>query len=403
MSNGYGGNSDYFSGFNDSFSSPFSSPFGKPRAADIQSNNGMDQDEDDDLKYNIAKEERNEPMTERQKRFQKFLQQKQSAQESRASGQPSYESGNFSKKGAKDKKKRQKKKEKLRKQKERMTSKKRANSLPRNNDNNDNNGDNDNDDDIDNTKKDDYIFFNEPQKKEQKTEAINNKQDKLKKEYEALNLELPKFDAASNKKHDKLMEIHSSSYRSIRVPGHRMIHVRRMWKKICEPIVNQLKLQIRMNSKKNVIELRMIEFDQETESALNNDKTGKKNRIQKGSDFIRAAVMGFEIRDALALIRMDDIYLETFDIRDVKFFNKKSDHWMRAIGRIAGQYGKIKYSIENSTNTRVVIFGFKVHILGSFSSIRLARNSISRLIIGSAPGNVYAKLRVVSNRLKHKF
>merc|ERR1712228_1160132 len=87
----------------------------------------------------------------------------------------------------------------------------------------------------------------------------------------------------------------------------------------------------------------------------------------------------------------------------LSFFNKKSDHWMRAIGRIAGQYGKIKYSIENSTNTRIVIFGFKVHILGSFSSIRLARNSISRLVIGAAPGNVYSKLRVVSNRLKHKF
>merc|ERR1719229_57663 len=87
----------------------------------------------------------------------------------------------------------------------------------------------------------------------------------------------------------------------------------------------------------------------------------------------------------------------------LNFFNKKSDHWMRAIGRIAGQYGKIKYSIENSTNSRVVIQGFKVHILGSFSSIRMARNSISRLVIGSAPGNVYAKLRTVSSRLKHKF
>jgi len=125
--------------------------------------------------------------------------------------------------------------------------------------------------------------------------------------------------------------------------------------------------------------------------------------VQKGADFVRACVLGFEIRDAISLIRLDDIYLETFDLRDVKFFKKKSDHWMRAVGRIAGQYGKIKYSIENSCNCRMVIFGFQVHILGSFMSIRLARNAVSRLIIGSAPGNVYAKLRVVSSRLKHKF
>jgi len=146
-----------------------------------------------------------------------------------------------------------------------------------------------------------------------------------------------------------------------------------------------------MNSNKNLIEIR------------NSSKTNVPGAVQKGADFVRACILGFEIKDAIALVRLKDIYLETFDIRDVKFFNKKSDHWMRAVGRIAGQYGKIKYSIENSTNTRIVIFGFQVHILGSYASIALARNAISRLIIGSAPGNVYAKLRVVSSRLQHKF
>lgn len=195
----------------------------------------------------------------------------------------------------------------------------------------------------------------------------------------------------------KISVIHSSSksnYRSIRVPGHRMIHVRNLWSEMCDPIVSKLQLQIRMNSRKNLIELRT------TSSAT---IACNQNGIQSGADFVRAVVLGFEIRDAIALIRLSDIYLSSFDIRDIKFFNKKSDHWMRAVGRIAGQYGKIKFSIENSTNTRVIVHGFNVHILGSFSSIRLARSAISRLVIGSSPGNVYAKLRLVSNRLKHSF
>jgi len=227
-------------------------------------------------------------------------------------------------------------------------------------------------------------------KKKKKHDKISNT--KVEEKWKKIaNIPLPSEQMSFKPLSQRKLAIGERSYRSIKVPGHRMMHIQRLWKEICDPVVTQLKLQIRMNSDKNLIELR------------SSSKTNMAGAVQKGADFVRACILGFEIKDAIALIRLEDIYLETFDIRDVKFFNKKSDNWMRAIGRIAGQYGKIKYSIENSTNTRVVIFGFHVHILGSYASIALARNAISRLIIGSAPGNVYAKLRVVSSRLQHKF
>eukprot|EP01084_Bolivina_argentea_P134829 237700_1 len=351
----------------------------------------MDEDEDDDLKITVANTsaEQPVPITERQRKFEKFKQLHQNASSSK---QMPNEDG-FSKKLSKNQKRSKKSQHKSRNR-----AKKRSNSLPRATTTTTTNKDKKNTKDKSN--KDDYILFHDKTTTESSLTSTSS-------QFEALNLETStvnvhnskqfKFDQLSKASQQGSVEIHTASYRSIRVPGHRMIHVRRLWKDICGPIIKQLKLQIRMNSKKNLIELRMV-------GGVVADSTLKsKNVIQKGSDFVRAVVLGFEIKDALALLRMEDIFLESFDIRDVKFFNKKSDHWMRAIGRIAGQYGKIKYSIENSTNTRIVIFGFKVHILGSFASIRLARNSISRLVIGSAPGNVYAKLRVVSNRLKHKF
>ncbi|KAF2996374.1 hypothetical protein G7054_g10457 [Neopestalotiopsis clavispora] len=182
---------------------------------------------------------------------------------------------------------------------------------------------------------------------------------------------------------------HRIESRKVPVPPHRMSPLKASWPKIYPPLVEHLKLQCRMNVKSKCVELRTSRH------------TAEAGALQKGEDFVRAFCLGFDVEDAIALLRLDDLYVETFEIKDVKTLS--GDHLARAIGRIAGAQGKTKHSIENASRTRIVLADSKIHILGGFKNIQIARESIVSLILGKQPGKVYNGLRIVASRMKERF
>lgn len=178
-------------------------------------------------------------------------------------------------------------------------------------------------------------------------------------------------------------------FRRVAVPQHRMTPMKESWLKLYQPITENLKLDMRMNLKSKKVEIKTTKDTPDIGS------------LQKAADFVQAFLLGFEVADAIALLRLDDLFVECFEVKDVKTL--RGEHMSRCIGRLAGKNGKTKFTIENATRTRIVLADSRIHILGSFQNIRIARDAVCALIMGSPPGKVYSKLRSVCSRINEAF
>eukprot|EP01061_Rhynchopus_euleeides_P013385 TRINITY_DN23389_c0_g1_i2.p1 TRINITY_DN23389_c0_g1~~TRINITY_DN23389_c0_g1_i2.p1 ORF type:complete len:196 (+),score=74.94 TRINITY_DN23389_c0_g1_i2:127-714(+) len=173
--------------------------------------------------------------------------------------------------------------------------------------------------------------------------------------------------------------------RKVKIPQHRYTALKKAWMEIYTPLVEQCHLEVRMNLKNRCVEIRVSKATQD------------KGMLTKAEDFVSAFVMGFDVPDAIALLRLDDVYLDSFEVKDVKTL--EGDSLSRCIGRMSGTHGKTKFTIENLTRTRIVIADTHIHIMGSFQNTKIARDAMVDLVRGSPATKVYAKLRGVMNRV----
>lgn len=81
-----------------------------------------------------------------------------------------------------------------------------------------------------------------------------------------------------------------TAFRRIPVPPHRITPLRRQWLDIYTPLVDHMKLQVRMNVKSRAVELRTCEL------------TTDPGAVQKGADFVKAYTLGFDIPVCFLLV-----------------------------------------------------------------------------------------------------
>jgi len=93
-------------------------------------------------------------------------------------------------------------------------------------------------------------------------------------------------------------------YRRVLVPQNRLKPLKENWVTIVKALVEHMKIQVKMNTKKKCVEIRSSETTEDISA------------IQKSEDFLKAFVCGFDLQDSIAMLRLEDLYLETFEIKD---------------------------------------------------------------------------------------
>uniref|UniRef100_A0A803NB57 RNase H type-1 domain-containing protein n=1 Tax=Chenopodium quinoa TaxID=63459 RepID=A0A803NB57_CHEQI len=108
-------------------------------------------------------------------------------------------------------------------------------------------------------------------------------------------------------------------FRKVGVPPHRYTPLKKAWLEIYNPVYEQMKIDIRMNLKD--LKDRKVELKTRAD-------TPDVSNLQKCADFVHAFMLGFDVTDAIALLRVDELYVDSIEIKDVKTL--KGDHKSRA-------------------------------------------------------------------------
>ncbi len=119
-------------------------------------------------------------------------------------------------------------------------------------------------------------------------------------------------------------------------------------------------------------------------------------QILKAMNAIKAIGRGFDPQTAFKLLK-DEYVLDIIDITD---YAKTKNSLIRLRGRVIGTKGKAKRTIQELTETDVVIYGKTVGIIGLPENVALAREAVIRLLEGAMHSTVYHFLEKERKKMK---
>jgi ribosomal RNA assembly protein len=118
----------------------------------------------------------------------------------------------------------------------------------------------------------------------------------------------------------------------------------------------------------------------------------------KAIEIISAISRGFSPERAYRLLDDEELILQIIELKE--YAGKSGNAMDRIKGRIIGQGGKSRKTIEELSGVYMSISGHSVALIGKYEEVRLANDAVTMILKGSTHKTVYTMLQ--EERRRHK-
>ena len=117
----------------------------------------------------------------------------------------------------------------------------------------------------------------------------------------------------------------------------------------------------------------------------------------KAVEIVSAIAKGFSPERAYRLLGEEEV-LQLVDLRD--YAGKSANSLSRIKGRIIGEAGKSRKTIEDISGALISVYGNTVGLIGTFEEIKLATEAVTMLSKGRSHASVYNMLQEAKRKSK---
>jgi ribosomal RNA assembly protein len=136
-----------------------------------------------------------------------------------------------------------------------------------------------------------------------------------------------------------------------------------------------------------------IEIDSQNGDAVISSASATPSEMQpfKAIEIISAISRGFSPQRAYRLFDDEELMLQIIDLKD--YTGKSANAMDRMKGRIIGQSGKSRKTIEELSGVYMSVSGHSVALIGKYEEVRLANDAVTMILKGSTHKTVYTMLQ----------